>query len=77
MMRACSLAISVLFLFVHGVAAEAAGPAEVHVVFVRDGVYASPVDEAWDEIPETTYDLMPQMITVPGSSGPMPAPIGE
>jgi hypothetical protein len=68
-MRACSLAIAVLLLFAQGVAAEVAAPAEVRVVFVRDGVYASPVDDAWSEIPETTYDLMPQMITAPNGGG--------
>ena len=68
-MRVCSLAISILFLSAQGVAAEVSAPAEVRVVFVRDGVYASPVDDAWDEIPQTTYDLMPQMITVPNGGG--------
>ncbi len=68
-MRACSLAIALLFLFAQGVAAETVAPAEVRVVFVRDGVYSSPVDDAWSEIPETTYDLMPQMITPANGGG--------
>jgi hypothetical protein len=68
-MSACSLAIAILLFFAQGVAAETAALAEVRVVFVRDGVYASPVDDAWSEIPETTYDLMPQMITPPNGGG--------
>ncbi len=68
-MRACSLAIALLLLFAQGVAAETAAPAEVRVVFVRDGVFASPVDDAWSEIPETTYTLMPQMISPPNGGG--------
>jgi hypothetical protein len=68
-MKACSLAIAILLLLAQGVAAETAAPAELRVVFIRDGVYVSPVDDAWSKIPETTYDLMPQMITPPNGGG--------
>jgi hypothetical protein len=68
-MKTCSLAIAILLLLAQGVAAETAAPAELRVVFIRDGVYASPVDDAWSKIPETTYDLMPQMITPPNGGG--------
>jgi len=68
-MKTCSLAIAILLLLAQGVAAETAAPAELRVVFIRDGVYASPVDDAWNKIPETTYDLMPQMITPPNGGG--------
>jgi hypothetical protein len=42
------------------------------VVFVRDGVFANPADDAWSEITETTYTLMPQMITSPHGGGGVP-----
>jgi hypothetical protein len=72
-MRArCSLAVTLLLFLAQGAAAETAEyvpPAEVHVVFVRDGVFADPADDAWSEIAETTYTLMPQMITPPNGGG--------
>jgi hypothetical protein len=72
-MRACcSLAVTLPLFLVQGAAAEtaeSAQPAEARVVFVRDGVFVSPVDDAWSEIPETTYTLMPQMITAPNGGG--------
>ena len=69
MLRICSLAITMLLLFAHGAAAEPAGPAEVRVVFVRDGVFTSPTDSAWEEIPETNYALRAQQITPPIGGG--------
>ncbi len=69
MLRTCSLAVSILLLFAHGAAAEPADPAEVRVVFVRDGVFTSPTDPAWDEIPETSYALLAQQITPPIGGG--------
>ena len=72
-MRACcSLAIASLLFFAQGAAAQTAKfvqPAEARVVFVRDGVFADPADDAWSEIAETTYTLMPQMITPPNGGG--------
>jgi hypothetical protein len=41
----------------------------VRVFFVRDGVFASPVDNAWAEIPATTYVLQPQLLTAPNGGG--------
>jgi hypothetical protein len=72
-MRACcSLVVTLLLCLAEGAAAETAQfvqPDEARVVFVRDGVFANPADEAWSEIAETTYTLMPQMITVPNGGG--------
>jgi len=68
-MRACSLAAAIVFALVQPVAAQPAAPPEVRVVFVRDGVFASPVDRAWEKIPETTYTLQPQLITTPNGGG--------
>jgi hypothetical protein len=52
-----------------GAAAQAAEPETVRVVFVRDGVFPSPNDDAWAEIPETTCVLQPQLITAPVGGG--------
>jgi hypothetical protein len=49
--------------------AAAAPLEEVRVVFVRDGVFASPVDDAWAAIPESTYNLQAQMIAPPVGGG--------
>ena len=49
--------------------AAAAPLEEARVVFVRDGVFASPVDEAWAAIPESTYALQEQMIQPPVGGG--------
>jgi hypothetical protein len=49
--------------------AAAAPLEEVRVVFVRDGVFANPVDDAWAAIPESTYDLQAQMIAPPVGGG--------
>ena len=74
-MRACSLAVATLFILAaqvvlaQDVAAEAEGPAGVRVVFVRDGVFASPGDPAWQGIPEATFDLSAQQITPPVGGG--------
>jgi len=72
MRNCCSLAVTSLLFFTQGATAEtavSAQPAEARVVFVRDGVFTSPVDDAWNEIPETTYTLTPQMITPPNGGG--------
>ena len=53
-------------------AAQTAGsrpPAEVRVVFVRDGVFTAPWMTPGTAIPETTYDPLPQMITPPNGGG--------
>ena len=68
----CSLAIASLLFFAQGAVAQTAKfvqPAEARVVFVRDGVFVNPTDDAWSEIAETTYTLMPQMITPPHGGG--------
>jgi hypothetical protein len=69
MMRICSLAVGILLLLAHAAVAQPASPAEVRVVFVRDGVFTSPTDLAWNEIPETTYALQAQLITAPVGGG--------
>ena len=71
-MRACSTAVSILLLLAHGAAAQETAPTapeEVRVVFVRDGVFTSPTDRAWDQIPETTHALQAQLITPPNGGG--------
>jgi hypothetical protein len=60
------LAVSLIAL-AHG--AAAAPLDEVRVVFVRDGVFASPRDDAWAAIPESTYDLQAQLIAPPVGGG--------
>ena len=69
MMRICCLAVAIPFLLAHGAAAQPAAPAEVRVLFVRDGVFPSPTDAAWNEVPETTYALQAQLITPPNGGG--------
>jgi hypothetical protein len=73
MVKTCSLAIGMsLFMtqvLVQGAMAEPTGPAEVRVVFVRDGVFTSPTDSAWQKVPETTYSLQAQQITPPVGGG--------
>ncbi|MHC4452888.1 MAG: ethylbenzene dehydrogenase-related protein [Planctomycetota bacterium] len=49
--------------------AQAAGDEELQVVFVRDGVFASSVDEAWSAVPAVTYTLQEQMIISPVGGG--------
>jgi hypothetical protein len=71
-MRTRRIAVAVLLLLAQGATAQTAKPAEVRVVFVRDGVFASPVDKAWSAIPETTHALKPQLITVPNGGGSVP-----
>ncbi len=68
-----SLALGVLLLWSHGAAAQSAGSTDVRVVFVRDGVFTSPTDSAWNEIPETTYVLQPQLISPPHGGGGVPS----
>lgn len=65
-MTACNLAVAILLLLAQGVAAETK---EVRVVFVRDGVFASPIDPAWFKIPETIHALAPQIIIPPNGGG--------
>lgn len=57
------------FLTPQGANAQPAALDEVRVVFVRDGVFASPTDEAWERIPETTYALQSQLIAPPVGGG--------
>jgi len=59
----------VLVMLPGSTTAQPAAPAEVRVVFVRDGVFTSPTDIAWDAIPETTYSLQAQLITAPNGGG--------
>jgi hypothetical protein len=66
-MRVRSLLAAGLIVFAHG--ATAAPFEEVRVVFVRDGVFASPTDDAWATIPESIYDLQGQMIAPPVGGG--------
>jgi hypothetical protein len=66
-MRIRSLLAASLIALAQG--AAAAPLEEVRVVFVRDGVFASPVDDAWAAIPESTYDLQAQMIAPPVGGG--------
>lgn len=68
-MRLLGLAAATLLLPVQLAAAQATGPEAVRVVFVRDGVFASPADEAWAAIPETVYTLQPQLIAAPVGGG--------
>jgi len=71
-LRHCTLAVGLVFLFAAGAVADPAppgGPAQVRVVFVRDGVFTSPKEQAWNKIPETRYQLMAQLITVPNGGG--------
>jgi dimethylsulfide dehydrogenase subunit gamma/complex iron-sulfur molybdoenzyme family reductase subunit gamma len=49
--------------------ASAAAPPDVRVVFVRDGVFTSPADDAWAAIPETTQQLQEQLIFPPVGGG--------
>jgi len=49
--------------------ASAQAPEPTQVVFVRDGVFSSPSDEAWQGIPETVYGLQPQLIAAPVGGG--------
>jgi hypothetical protein len=66
-MRIRSLLVVSLSVLAHG--AAAAPLDEVRVVFVRDGVFTSPGDDAWAAIPESTYDLQAQMIAPPVGGG--------
>jgi hypothetical protein len=68
-MRISSLSIAILLLLAQGSGAQPASPPEVRVVFVRDGVFVSPTDSAWDSVPETTYALQAQLITSPNGGG--------
>jgi hypothetical protein len=68
-MRAFSLAAATLFFMPLVATAQATVPAEVRVVFVRDGVFSSPTDSAWEEIPETTHALLAQLINPPHGGG--------
>jgi hypothetical protein len=69
-MRFVRLMAALSFLAAPVALAEAPeGPAPTRVVFVRDGVFPSPVDEAWAAIPETTYALQPQLIAAPVGGG--------
>jgi hypothetical protein len=66
-MRILSVLAASLIALAHG--ATAAPLEEVRVVFVRDGVFTSPTDEAWEAIPEATYDLQAQLIAAPVGGG--------
>lgn len=72
-MQASHLVVAMAFtsglLQAYGASAEPAPLEEVRVVFVRDGVFASPTDAAWQRIPETTYSLQAQLITPPVGGG--------
>ena len=71
-MRDFSLVVSLVLLLAAGAAAQPAppsAPAQMRVVFVRDGVFTSPTDPAWNQIPETSYALMAQLITAPNGGG--------
>jgi hypothetical protein len=66
-MRSGSVLAASLIALAHG--AAAAPPEEMRVVFVRDGVFTSPTDDAWAAIPESTYDLQAQLIAAPVGGG--------
>ena len=68
-MRTCSLAVAILLSLANGATAQSASPEAIRVVFVRDGVFESPTDDAWAEIPETICALQPQLITPPVGGG--------
>ena len=53
----------------NGATAQSAAPAELRVVFIRDGVFTSPTDPAWNRIPDATYALQAQMINPPFGGG--------
>jgi hypothetical protein len=63
------MAVALGLLMAHGASAQPAALDEVRVVFVRDGVFASPTDAAWERIPETTYSLQSQLIAPPVGGG--------
>jgi len=66
-MRISSLVAAGLIALAQG---SVAAPLDaVRVVFVRDGVFASPVDDAWAAIPASTYDLQAQQISPPVGGG--------
>ncbi len=65
----CLAGAALSLVLAHGAGAQPPALDEVRVVFVRDGVYVSPTDPAWEEIPETTYSLQSQMITPPVGGG--------
>jgi hypothetical protein len=65
----CAIPMLALFIAATVATAQPATPDEVRVVFLRDGVLASPTDDEWNAVPETTYALMPQLITVPNGGG--------
>jgi len=69
MMKATGLAVTILLLLAGGASAQPAPLDEMRVVFVRDGVFVSPTDASWDEIPETTYVLQAQQIAPPIGGG--------
>ena len=66
---AVGLTLAVLLIGSHGATAQSARPPEVRVVFVRDGVFTSPRDSAWNKIPETTHALQAQLINPPHGGG--------
>jgi hypothetical protein len=66
-MRILSALAASLIALAHG--AAAAPVEEMRVVFVRDGVFTSPTDDAWNAIPEVTYDLQAQLIAAPVGGG--------
>lgn len=71
-MRFLGSAVVTLLLLATGAAAQQEappGPAEVRVVFVRDGVFTSPTDPAWNEIPASVHPLQAQLITAPNGGG--------
>jgi hypothetical protein len=63
------MTVTLGLLLIHGASAAPAALEEVRVVFVRDGVFASPTDAAWERIPETTYSLQAQLVTPPVGGG--------
>jgi hypothetical protein len=69
MVRISGLSIIIFFTLAHAAFAQQPAGDEVRVVFVRDGVFRSPADRGWDEIPESTHSLQAQVITVPHGGG--------
>lgn len=64
-MRTFTFAVAMLFVLVQAAQAQPPAIESARVVFVRDGVFGSPADEAWEAIPETTYSLLAQQIASP------------
>ena len=59
----------VAVLWPEPVIGQSASLPTLRVVFVRDGIFTSPTDAGWNEIPEQTYTLGAQIISAPFGGG--------